>query len=140
MCALFFLFSFVALALLYVEAFLFSLSWLICHLFIYLFYFVLTAVLFVGTGDLIHKHAFCALFCVFFFHEDISRIYLCVYNAWLLIVGFPSFFFSQGLTKTLQWEKALDLFRSMMYQNVKPDLLSYNSIIACLVKAHRPSM
>ena len=46
----------------------------------------------------------------------------------------------QGLMKTLQWEKALDLFRSMRYHNVKPDLITFNSLLAGLTKARQPAL
>ena len=42
--------------------------------------------------------------------------------------------------KTLQWEKAMDLFRSMAYQNVTPDVITFNSLLGGLNKARRPAM
>lgn len=42
--------------------------------------------------------------------------------------------------KTLQWEKALDLFRGMRYHNVKPDLITFNSLLSGLTKARQPAL
>lgn len=46
----------------------------------------------------------------------------------------------QGLMKTLKWEKAMDLFRGMRYNNVKPDLMTFNTLMAGLNKARVPTM
>lgn len=42
--------------------------------------------------------------------------------------------------KTLQWEKAMDLFRGMRYNNVKPNLMTFNTLMAGLNKARVPTM
>eukprot|EP00904_Undaria_pinnatifida_P010501 jgi/Undpi1/6581/HiC_scaffold_20.g09060.m1 len=54
--------------------------------------------------------------------------------------AFPFNTIIQGLMRTLQWEKALDLFRSMRYHNVKPDLITFNSLLSGLTKARQPAM
>lgn len=41
--------------------------------------------------------------------------------------------------KTLKWEKAMDLFRGMRY-HVKPNLLTFNTLMAGLNKAHVPAV
>eukprot|EP00903_Cladosiphon_okamuranus_P006597 g6444.t1 len=54
--------------------------------------------------------------------------------------AFPFNTIIKGLMKTLQWEKALDLFRGMMYNNVKPNVMTFNTLMAGLNKARVPSI
>ena len=42
--------------------------------------------------------------------------------------------------KTLQWQKAMDLFRGMRYHNVKPNLMTFNTLMAGLNKARVPTV
>ncbi|CAM9855815.1 unnamed protein product, partial [Ectocarpus sp. 12 AP-2014] len=54
--------------------------------------------------------------------------------------AFPFNTIIKGLMKTLEWEKAMDLFRGMRYHNVKPNLLTFNTLMAGLNKAHVPAV
>ncbi|CAN0027358.1 unnamed protein product [Scytosiphon promiscuus] len=54
--------------------------------------------------------------------------------------AFPFNTIIKGLMKTLEWEKAMDLFRGMRYNNVKPNLMTFNTLIAGLNRAHVPTI
>eukprot|EP00752_Nemacystus_decipiens_P004025 g3686.t1 len=54
--------------------------------------------------------------------------------------AFPFNTIIKGLMKTLQWQKAMDLFRGMRYNNVKPNLMTFNTLMAGLNKARVPSI
>lgn len=42
--------------------------------------------------------------------------------------------------KNLQWNKAMEFFRSMKFYGVKPDLITYNSLMTGLVRSNRPEV
>ncbi|CAM9576390.1 unnamed protein product, partial [Hapterophycus canaliculatus] len=54
--------------------------------------------------------------------------------------AFPFNTIIKGLMKTLEWEKAMDLFRGMRYNNVKPNLMTFNTLIAGLNRARVPTI